>query len=345
MAGELTRRGAIGMGAFAAAAATLAVTGRSASASPEGAAPGGAAPGGAAQGGAAPGGRARIRRAYQRGKAAAGGSWHAHIAIVNAAGGLDVAGRRRRRPGHPRLQRAEAGGGDRGPGQGGPGRAEPRPASWTCPASIILGGSGIYHLHGVWGDEHHGRQLPDRDAAGLGQHRGAACAAGWCPRWRSTRSWRPRASPTPGSSRWPTPTGSSSAPPRPRETHDLLWRLANRTLLSPASCDFLLRRHPVGQRLPRRRPARHVVERAQPGGHQVRRGLRRHRGGPARGRRHVRRGRRAGADLRAVRRRPGRAGQLRRLRTRPCGRTPRWAGSCWTRWAPPRTRPPPPANR
>jgi beta-lactamase class A len=27
----------------------------------------------------------------------------------------------------------------------------------------------------------------------------------------------------------------------PRETHDLLWRLANKTLLSPASCDFLLR--------------------------------------------------------------------------------------------------------
>ena len=27
----------------------------------------------------------------------------------------------------------------------------------------------------------------------------------------------------------------------PREMHDLLWRLANKTLLSPASCDFLLR--------------------------------------------------------------------------------------------------------
>jgi beta-lactamase class A len=27
----------------------------------------------------------------------------------------------------------------------------------------------------------------------------------------------------------------------PRETHDFLWRLGNKTLLSPASCDFLLR--------------------------------------------------------------------------------------------------------
>jgi beta-lactamase class A len=26
----------------------------------------------------------------------------------------------------------------------------------------------------------------------------------------------------------------------PREMHDLLWRLANKTLLAPASCDFLL---------------------------------------------------------------------------------------------------------
>jgi beta-lactamase class A len=107
-------------------------------------------------------------------------------------------------------------------------------------ASIILGGSGIYHLHGVWGDDITianfltamllvsdntavrmcGRVVPALELNEI------LAAKGFV---------HTRVIPVANPNRFFLGVTT------PRETHDLLWRLANKTLLSPASCDFLLR--------------------------------------------------------------------------------------------------------
>src|SRR5690349_10675748 len=107
------------------------------------------------------------------------------------------------------------------------------------PASIILGGSGIYHLHRVWGDEITvanfltamllvsdntavrmcGRVVPALEINQI------LAAKGFV---------HTRVEPVANPNRFFL--GDTT----PREIHDLLWRLATKTLLTPASCDFLL---------------------------------------------------------------------------------------------------------
>ncbi len=154
-------------------------------------------------------------------------------------GAITADRRGRRRPRHPRLQRAEARRGHGGDGQDRPRRAHPRAEAGPAGRHHPRRQRHLLPAHRV-GRRHHRRQLPHRDAAGLRQHGGPDVRPGGPGRWRSTRSSPPRASCTPGSSRSPTPTASSSASTTPREMHDLLWRLATRTLLSPESCGFLL---------------------------------------------------------------------------------------------------------
>lgn len=106
-------------------------------------------------------------------------------------------------------------------------------------ASDILGGSGIYHLHGVWGDaltianvltamllvsdntavRMCGRVAPAQEINEILAAKGFA---------------RTRVEPAAEPSRFQLGTTT------PRETHDLLTRLAERTLLSDESCRFLL---------------------------------------------------------------------------------------------------------
>jgi beta-lactamase class A len=106
-------------------------------------------------------------------------------------------------------------------------------------ADIILGGSGIYHLHRVWGDEITvanfltamllvsdntavrmcGRVVPALEINEI------LAAKGFV---------HTRVEPVANPNRFFLGTTT------PREMHDLLWRLATKTLLKPESCDFLL---------------------------------------------------------------------------------------------------------
>ena len=51
----------------------------------------------------------------------------------------------------------------------------------------------------------------------------------------------------------------------PRETHDLLWRLATKTLLSPGVVRLPARDPALDQRIPRRHPPQHVLGRSAAG--------------------------------------------------------------------------------
>jgi beta-lactamase class A len=104
----------------------------------------------------------------------------------------------------------------------------------------ILEGSGIYFLHGVWGDDITianfltamllmsdntavrlcGRVVPPVEINEI------LAAKGFM---------KTRVSPSATN-----PNRFFLGTTTPRETHDLLWRLATKTLLSPKSCDFLL---------------------------------------------------------------------------------------------------------
>jgi beta-lactamase class A len=215
MTAHLSRRTAMGLGA---AAATAIGVGSPAS--------------------AAASGPACIKNAYDKQKAKAGGTWHSHIAGLTADGTLapiveDDADHVTQGYSVQKLAVATAVMDkiDRGEltlGQ-----------KLDLPADIILGGSGIYFLHTVWGDQITianfltamllvsdntavrmcGRVVP---AAEINQ---ILAAKGFV----STRV-EPVANPN----RFYLGTTT------PREMHDLLWRLANKTLLSPTSCDFLL---------------------------------------------------------------------------------------------------------
>ncbi|BBH70061.1 serine hydrolase [Actinoplanes sp. OR16] len=216
MSTSMSRRSALGLGAVAAAA--------------------GAAVSSPAQ--AAPAGKNAIRRVYAREKAEAGGVWHTHIAAVGADGtpraiveddadhvtyGYSV----------QKLAVATAVMDkiDRGLLTLG--------TKLDLPADIILGGSGIYHLHRVWGDEITvgnfltamllvsdntavrmcGRVVPALEINEI------LAAKGFV---------HTRVEPVANPNRFFLGTTT------PREMHDLLWRLATKTLLKPESCDFLL---------------------------------------------------------------------------------------------------------
>jgi beta-lactamase class A len=181
----------------------------------------------------------RIRKHYEKRKAEAGGEWHSHIAMVGADGALqtvveDTADTVTNGYSVQKIAVAMAVMDkiDRG--------LLSLDQKLDLQASIILGGSGIYHLHGVWGDEITianfltamllvsdntavrmcGRVVPALElneilaAKGFVQTRVIPVA---------------------------NPNRFFLGVTTPREMHDLLWRLANKTLLSPASCDFLLR--------------------------------------------------------------------------------------------------------
>ena len=214
----MSRRSAIGLGAAAATAATIGA-GSPASAAPAG-------------------WPARIAKTYGKEKTKAGGTWHSHIAGLDSTGALvpvveDDADHVTQGYSVQKLAVATAVMDkiDRGEltlGQ-----------KLDLPADIILGGSGIYFLHTVWGDDITianfltamllvsdntavrmcGRVVP---AAEINQ---ILAAKGFV---------NTRVEPVANPNRFCLGTTT------PREMHDLLWRLATGTLLSPASCRFLL---------------------------------------------------------------------------------------------------------
>lgn len=221
MARVMSRRAAIGA---TAAAAVAGVTGRPAYAAPAYAAP--------------TGGQTQIAPLYQQQKARAGGTWHAHIAALDASGALTplveddadfvVNGYSVQKLFVATAVLDKVDRGELSLGQ-----------KLDLPADIILGGSGIYHLHTVWGDDITvanfltamllvsdntavrmcGRVVPALEINDI------LAAKGF------THS---RVEPVANPNRFFLGVTT------PRETHDLLWRLANKTLLSPASCDFML---------------------------------------------------------------------------------------------------------
>ncbi|WP_203910366.1 serine hydrolase [Rhizocola hellebori] len=219
MSYEVTRRAALGVGA--AAAATFAF----------------GSPAGATETDKNP--VNHIRKKYSKLTAEAGGRWHSHIAMVNGEGALETVleddadfvtngySVQKLFVAMTVLDKV-----DRGlltMGQ-----------RLDLQASIILGGSGIYHLHGVWGDDITianfltamllvsdntsvrmcGRVVPALEINEI------LAAKGFV---------KTRVEPVANPNRFFLGVTT------PRETHDFLWRLANGTLLSPASTDFLLR--------------------------------------------------------------------------------------------------------
>ncbi|MFF0722915.1 serine hydrolase [Micromonospora sp. NPDC003816] len=227
MVEQMSRRAAIGIGA---AAAALVAT------------PGGAAAAPGTSGGAAPSGhdaaQALIRRTYRQQKARAGGAWRSHVAMVDDSGALrTVVADDVDRVTHgysvqklavavavmDKIDRGELALGQR----------------LDLTGDIILGGSGIYFLHTVWGDEITvanfltamllvsdntsvrmcGRVVPALEINEI------LAAKGFT---------HTRVEPVANPNRFFLGVTT------PRETHDLLWRLATKTLLSTRSCDFLL---------------------------------------------------------------------------------------------------------
>ena len=181
----------------------------------------------------------RIRKTYAKGKADAGGRWHSHVALLDEAGQLQPVieddidfvtngySVQKLYVAMAVLDKVDRG-------------LLTLDQRLDLPASIILGGSGIYHLHGVWGDEITianfltamllvsdntavrmcGRVVPALELNDILAAKGFA---------------HTRVIPVANPNRFFL--GVTTA----RETHDLLWRLATKTLLSPSSCDFLLR--------------------------------------------------------------------------------------------------------
>jgi beta-lactamase class A len=223
MSSNLSRRSALGLGAAVATGATLAAGSPASAAAP------------ATAGLRGP---AQIKATYLRQKAKAGGTWHSHIAGLDATGAItpiveDDADHVTQGYSVQKLAVATAVMDkiDRGELTLG--------TKLDLQADIILDGSGIYFLHTVWGDEITvanfltamllvsdntavrmcGRVVP---AAEINQ---ILAAKGFV---------NTRVEPVANPNRFYLGTTT------PREMHDLLWRLANKTLLSPQSCTFLL---------------------------------------------------------------------------------------------------------
>lgn len=224
MTTPLTRRAALGGLGLGAAAATLGV-----------AAPAFAEP---LDDQARGTGAGHLRRVYQRQKTRAGGVWHSHVAALNADGVLetiidddadaivDAYSAQKVAVAVAVMDKV-----DRGLLQLG--------QKLDLPADIILGGSGIYHLQTVWGDDvtianflsalllvsdNTAVRMCGRVAPAL-EINEILAAKGFV---------NTRVIPVANPNRFFL--GKTT----PREVHDLLWRLANKTLLSTRSCDFLL---------------------------------------------------------------------------------------------------------
>ncbi|MEU4215512.1 serine hydrolase [Actinoplanes sp. NPDC026623] len=181
---------------------------------------------------------ARIRRVYRLQKAAAGGVWHTHIAAVGPDGGPrpileDDADHVTQGYSVQKLavavavmHRIDRGGLTLG-------------TRLDLPAGLILGGSGSYHLHRVWGDEitvanFLTAMLLVSDNTAVRMCGRVVPAAEMNEILAALGFAHTRVEPVADPSRFLLGTTT------PRETHDLLWRLASRTLLAPDSCDFLL---------------------------------------------------------------------------------------------------------
>jgi beta-lactamase class A len=218
MSGNLSRRSALGLGAAAAAAATVGVS------SPAE---------------AAVSGPACIKKVYEKQKAKVGGLWHTHMAAVDATGAIipfveDDADHVTYGYSVQKLAVATAvlDKVDRGELTMG--------TKLDLQGDIILDGSGIYFLQGTYGDDLTvagfltamllvsdntavrlcGRVVPALEINQI------LAAKGFV---------KTRVEPVANPNRFYLGVTT------PREMHDLLWRLANKTLLSTASCDFMLR--------------------------------------------------------------------------------------------------------
>jgi beta-lactamase class A len=236
---RFTRRAAIGAGATTAAALALAkpALGASAVAGPAVAGPGVAGPGVA--GPAAPAsGLDCVRSVYQQQKVKAGGTWHSHIAQVAADGAItpvveDDADFKLKGYSVQKLAVAVAVMDkiDRGLARLGD--------KLELTADIINGGSGIYRLHTVYGDQITIANfltamllMSDNTAVRLcglvtpsAEINEILAAKGFV----HTRV-EPVANPNRFYLGWTTP----------HETHQLLVGLVKKTILKPASCDFIL---------------------------------------------------------------------------------------------------------
>ncbi|MBV1849402.1 serine hydrolase [Catellatospora tritici] len=183
-------------------------------------------------------GPAHLRRVYQRQKTKAGGVWHSHVALRNADGVLEtvIADDQDAIVDAYSVQKIAVAVAvldkvDRGLLQLG--------QKLDLPAELILGGSGIYHLQTVWGDDltianfltamllvsdNTAVRMCGRVAPAL-EINEILAAKGFV---------NTRVIPVANPNRFFL--GKTT----PAEVHDLLWRLADKTLLSQKSCDFLL---------------------------------------------------------------------------------------------------------
>jgi beta-lactamase class A len=185
------------------------------------------------------GGPSRVRRAYRQQRARAGGVWHSYVAAAGSTGALvpiieDDADHVTHGYSVQKLAVATA-------VMDKVDRGELRlDRRLDLPADIILGG-GIYHLQTVWGDNLTianvltalllvsdntavrmcGRVVPGPEINEI------LAAKGFV---------HTRVQPLPAD-----PSRFFLGLTTPREMTDLVWRLANRTLLSARSSDFLLR--------------------------------------------------------------------------------------------------------
>jgi beta-lactamase class A len=180
----------------------------------------------------------RIRRAYTRQKGNAGGTWYSRIALVGASGAFEPAVEDDADHvvhGYSVQKLAVAAAVldkvDRG--------LLRLDQKLDLPADIILGGSGIYHLHTVWGDDitianfltamllvsdNTAVRMCGRVAPAL-EINEILAAKGFV---------HTRVEPVANPNRFFLGVTT------PREMNDLLLRLANKTLLSARSCDFML---------------------------------------------------------------------------------------------------------
>jgi beta-lactamase class A len=247
MANHVSRRAAIGAGATLAAGAAVAVT-----AGPAAAAPGRSAPveTGPVETGnvprVEPNGPARIRRVYEARKLRAGGRWHSHIALLNADGtktevvaddadfvihGYSV---QKLYVAMCVLDKIDRG----GLVNGAPLTLDTKV---VLTADIIAGGSGIYHLHrGAYGDSITVANfltamllVSDNTAVRLS---GLHVPAAEINQILEAKGFvHTRVEPVANPNRFFLGVTT------PRETHDMLTRLVNGTLLSAASTEWFLR--------------------------------------------------------------------------------------------------------
>ncbi|GGQ53380.1 serine hydrolase [Couchioplanes azureus] len=223
MPAHLSRRSALGLGA-AAAAVSAGMSGPAAAARPDD--------------GVDPTGASAIRRVYEREKARAGGTWHSHIAAADPAGTLrpiveDDADHVTEGYSVQKLAVATAVMDkiDRGGLTLG--------TKLDLTQDLILEGSGIYFLHTVWGDEitvanFLTAMLLMSDNTAVRMCGRVVPAAEINDILAAKGFTHTRVEPVDNPNRFYLGTTT------PREMHDLLWRLATGTLLSPSSCRFLL---------------------------------------------------------------------------------------------------------